>query len=64
MTEKIDNDFRQTIEFILSAKKVYSESDLLKKDHITFFAMLEEAKQVVEEEIARAKAQQQDGGHI
>lgn len=62
MTEKTERDMRHTTEFILSAKKVYTETELLNKDFVTYFAILDEAKQIVQEEIARAKAREDDRG--
>mgnify|MGYP003545384499 FL=1 len=43
LSEKIDDDFRHSIEFILRVTS-YSESDLLKKDFLTFLKILKESE--------------------
>ena len=45
------------MEFILRVKSVYTESDILRKDYLTYFRMLEEAEQEQREINARIEAQ-------
>lgn len=46
-------DMARAIEFILRVKTVYTEGDLLRKDYLTFFRMLDEAENEERENIAR-----------
>lgn len=43
MTEKIDDDLRKSVEFIIRIKP-YSEESVLNKDILTFLTMLQEAE--------------------
>lgn len=53
--EKADNDLRHAIEFILRYKP-YTESDIMKKDYLTFLRILKEAEIKAQAEIDRLEA--------
>lgn len=48
----MENDFRLNCEFILSHKP-YSESELMRKDVLTFFRLIKEAEKSEKEQIDR-----------
>lgn len=58
MTDKIENDLRHGLEFIMRVRSFYTLSDLIKTDYITFFTLLEECEAEQKEAIARAKEKQ------
>ena len=51
------DDMRRATEFILRVKGCYTESDILKKDYLTFFRLLDEAESEERENIARMEKQ-------
>lgn len=55
MTDKIDRDFRHSLEFIMRVRSFYTLTDLVKTDYLTFFALVEECEAEQREAIARAK---------
>jgi hypothetical protein len=56
MADKFEADIRHSVEFILRVKGVYTEADLMRKDYMTFFKMLQEAE---DEEMDRIKRMEQ-----
>ena len=46
-------DLRRATEFILRVKGCYSESDVLRKDYMTFFRLLDEAEEEERSNIER-----------
>ena len=58
MTDKIENDLRHGLEFIMRVRSFYTLSDLIKTDYITFFTLLEVCEAEQKEAIARAKEKQ------
>ncbi len=55
IVDKIDEDFRHAIEFIMSETK-YTETELMAKDYITFNQILSECEQRAKREAERQKA--------
>lgn len=57
IVDKIDDDFRHSVEFIMQMTK-YTETELLKKDFVTFNKILIECEKRALKEIEKQK---QDG---
>ena len=55
MADKIENDFRHGLEFVMRVRPFYTLQDLLKINYLTFFQLLDECEAEQKEAIARAK---------
>lgn len=53
----MQRDIRLATKFILRVNGVYTESEIMRKDYLTFFRMLDEAEIEEKENIARMEKQ-------
>ena len=59
LEDKLKRDFRKSLEFVMRIKP-YSESDLLKKDFLTYFDILHDAEEDERKSIERMNKQATD----
>lgn len=56
LADKVARDFRRSLEFIMRVKP-YTESDLMRKDFLTYFDILQEAEEEERRAIERMEKQ-------